>query len=308
VQLTPEDTAFLRNNFSFRRMKAFDNMAPDLQIMASDAQSLAAGDWKLLVAEIHPDFTSWQHCFFAWCPDPAGYAKDYSRQGGQAPNVVIGRHPPYFVSAHITLCIFPYSRDWTFVGVPGPEGAETLRSAETLVEVTADDILLLHSSGRVLGSLLHTWNTAVNTHRLELHGRGNHSPRLQVGRAIVQRENWTVQPDDQVREAVKSGGQAAYSALRRFRKQHLLPETAFVRGCLPRLNFHKDAKPVFVDFRNPLLMEMLSKTVDRFRKLTFTEMLPRLEDCWLQGPGGRYSCEFRTLVVAERESGDMAVK
>jgi len=164
-------------------------------------------------------------------------------------------------------------------------------------------VLLVHQ-GRVLGSLLNTWNTALNTHRLELHGKRNHSPRLQVGRAIVQRETWMLQPDDELRQVAETGGYAAYAAFRKFRTQNGLPETTFVRGCLPqRLNFHKDVKPMFMDFRNPLLIEILNKIATRFRRLAFSEMLPRIEDCWLEGAtGGHYSCEFRTVIMATQES------
>lgn len=303
VTLTKEDTSFLRSNFKFRRMKSFDNMAPDVQIIAPDTKSLSDGNWSLLLAEIHPDFTKWQHCFYVWCPDKDEYARDYAHQGGHEPAVVVGNYPPFFASAHITLCIFPHTHDWTFVGVPGPEGAQSIRSAETLVEVTEDDVLLLHQ-GRVLGSLLNTWNTALNTHRLELNGGRDHSPRLQVGRTIVQRETWTLQPDDELRQAVETGGYAAFAAFRKFRTQNALPETSFVRGCMPqRLNFHKDVKPMFMDFRNPLLIEVLSKLTSRFRRISISEMLPRIEDCWLEGArGGRYSCEFRTVVMATQES------
>jgi hypothetical protein len=302
VSLTKADTAFLRSNFSFRRMKSFDNMAPDIQIIAPDTQSLCNENWRLLVAEIHPDFTNWQHCFFTWCPDSAEYSKDYAHAGGHEPAVVFGNYPPFYCSSHITLCIFPYSRDWSFVGVPGPEGVQPFRSAETMVDVTEDDILLLHN-GRALGSLLNTWNVALNTHRVELRGERNHSPRLQVGKVIVQRESWTLQPDDEVRQAAERGGYDAFATFREFRKQHALPETFFVRGCMPqRLNFHKDVKPIFVDFRNPVLIEMLSKITSRFRRLSISEMLPALEDCWLEGPGGHYSCEFRTVVMATQES------
>jgi hypothetical protein len=171
--------------------------------------------------------------------------------------------------------------------------------------VTADDVVLLHQ-GKVLGSMLNTWNTALNTHRLELNAGRDHSPRLQVGRAIVQRETWTLQPDDELRQAAETGGYEAFSAFRKFRTQHHLPETFFVRGCLPqRLNFHKDVKPMFMDFRNPLLIEVLSKMTSRFRRLSISEMLPRIEDCWLEGAnGGHYSCEFRTVVMATQESRD----
>lgn len=303
VQLTAEDTAFLRSNFSFRRMKSFDNMAPDVQIVAPDAKSLSDGNWSLLVAETHPDFTKWQHALFAWCPDAEEYARDYDHQGGHEPAVMFSNYPPFFGSAHTTLCIFPYTNDWSFVGAPAPEGKQSIRSAETLVDVTEDDVLLLHQ-GNVLGSMLNTWNTSLNTHRVELRGGRDHSPRMQVGRAIVQRETWTLQPDDELRKAAEKGGDTAFAAFRKFRKRYALPETFFVRGCLPhRLNFHKDVKPMFMDFRNPLLVEVLSKITTRFRRLSVTEMLPRMEDCWLEGPGGgHHSCEFRVVVMATQES------
>jgi putative YhdH/YhfP family quinone oxidoreductase len=138
----------------------------------------------------------------------------------------------------------------------------------------------------------------------ELRGGRDHSPRMQVGRAIVQRETWTLQPDDELRQAAERGGDTAFAAFRKFRKRHALPETFFVRGCLPhRLNFHKDVKPMFMDFRNPLLVEVLSKITTRFRRLSVTEMLPRMEDCWLEAPGGgHHSCEFRVVVMATQES------
>jgi hypothetical protein len=302
VKLTPDDTAFVRRNFRFQRMKSFDNMAPDFQIIAPDSEALAKGDWRLLLAEIHPDFTTWEHCFLAWCPDAKEYARDFFREGGHEPAVVFGPYPPYYTSAHVTLGIFPHTNQWTFVGVPPPQGAQTLRSAETMVVVTADDVKLLHQ-GHVVGSLLNTWSTALNTHRLELSGGREHSPRLEVGRAIVQRESWTIQPDDQLRQAASSGGYTSFAAFRKFRQEHQLPETVFVRGCLPnRLNLHKDVKPMFIDFRNPLLVDVLAKLAARFRRLMFTEMLPRAEDCWLEGPGGHYSCEFRTVVMATEAS------
>lgn len=60
---------------------------------------------------------------------------------------------------------------------------------------------------------------------------------------------------------------------------------------------------MFMDFRNPLLIEVLSKLTTRFRRIAISEMLPRIEDCWLEGAaGGHYSCEFRTVVMATQES------
>ena len=68
------------------------------------------------------------------------------------------------------------------------------------------------------------------------------------------------------------------------------------------MTLDKDIKPVFMDFRNPLLMEVMSKMVLRFPQLSISEMLPRIQDCWLEGAGGHYSSEFRTVVMASRNS------
>ena len=91
--------------------------------------------------------------------------------------------------------------------------------------------------------------------------------------------------------------------IREFRAQYGLPEQVFVRACLPhRLTLDKDIKPVFVDFRNPLLAEMLAKMVLRFKKLLITEMLPKTEDCWLHDASGHHTSEFRTVILASRHS------
>jgi Lantibiotic dehydratase, N terminus len=305
ASLTREDLAFVRNNFFLRRMKAFDNLSPDLQIVAPDAQALSQGRWSLLIAELHPDFSAWQHCFFIWCPDPESFAADYAHQGGQGAAAIIGNYPPYFTSAHTALWVHPFAHRWKFVGVCGPEGVQRSRSAEVMVEVTEDDVVLRHTNGQMLGSILHTWNTAVNTHRLELRGNSNHSPRLQVGRVIVQRETWSLEPDSVLRQAALAGGHKAYAGWREFRQKHGLPEKVFIRGCMTqRLTFDKDIKPVFVDFRSPLLLEMASKMVNRFQKLSITEMLPATEACWLEGNDGHYSSEFRTVILASRDSRD----
>ncbi|HTF66874.1 MAG TPA: lantibiotic dehydratase [Edaphobacter sp.] len=303
VTLIEDDTQFLRKRFKFRRMKAFDNMSPDLQIVAENADAMDDGRWSLLIAEIHPDFTPWENCFFLWCPDPDTFASDYACEGGQGHAVVIGNSLPYFGSAHTSLCVYPNAHRWTFIGGAPPDGMESVRGAEAFVVVTDDDVKLQDSTGRFLGSFLHTWQTAVNTHRLDLQGEASHSPRLQVGRVIVQRESWKVKPDTDQIEAAKAGGEGSYAAIRALREEHNLPERVYLRGILPqRMSLEKDVKPVYMDFRNPLLAEVASKMVGRFDGLLITEMLPTIGDCWLEGPGGHYSSEFRTVVMASQKT------
>jgi lantibiotic biosynthesis dehydratase-like protein len=245
----------------------------------------------------------WEKCFFLWCPDSEKFAMDYASEGGQGKAVVLENSLPYFGTAHTSFSIYPYAQQWSFVGGAPVDGTRGVRSAEAFVTVTEDDVLLKDADGNLPGSFLHTWQTAANTDRLDLQGSVDHSPRLQVGRVILQRESWKLQLDASLIEAAKTGGETAFASWRKFRAEHKLPESVYLRGAMSeRFSLDKDAKPIYFDFRNPLLTEVVNKMALRFEKLWVTEMLPKVEDCWLHNEKGHYSWEFRTVVMASRES------
>ncbi|HLJ27406.1 MAG TPA: hypothetical protein VKY85_11905 [Candidatus Angelobacter sp.] len=299
ITLTEDQMKFVGKRFKFTRLKAFDNPSPDVQLIATDEDALSDGRWTLLLAESHPDFSVWENCLSIWCPDLEAYAQE-CRHGAQGTVAVVGAYPPYYSTVHTALSVYPYLHQWTFLGVQGPQGARTLRSAEGLVSMTADDVCLHDYDGRFLGSLLHTWNVAVNTHRLDLRGIEGHMPRLKVGRVIVQRESWVIQPSEEIRAAAETGGYAMFAALRELQATYGLPECVFVKPHSGQkfTPLYKHEKPVFVDFRSPVLVEIFAKMIKNFRKFAVTEMLPRLEDCWLRDSQGHYCCEFRTVAIA----------
>jgi hypothetical protein len=297
IQLSDDDLAFVRNRFSFSRMKSFDNPAPDLQIVATDAGAIERGDWQLLVSEIHPDLSVWEHCFMLFCPDAEELTSEY-RRTGHAPAITFG--PTTEMGVHI-LCRAPqHSGEWSFLRPLFAPGCASIGRAEAVVDVVDGDLIVRDRHGRIRGSLVHQWRVTGNTHHLELLGTGSHSPRLKVGRAIVQRESWRIEPDDALRRAVARVGPDALLALRGLRRQRGLPEETFVRPELPmRHSYYKDTKPVLVDFRNPFLIEALGRWVRRYLRLRVTEMLPASGECWLSDSAGHYSCELRVVVLPE---------
>jgi hypothetical protein len=283
-------------------MRAFDTPAPDLQIIAADRAALEAGDWQLLLGEIHPDLAIWEHCFLMWCPDPEALAVEY-RETGHASAISFG--PTRELGVHILCRAHERSDDWTFLRPLWAPGSDSLSRAEALVDHTGDDLVVRDRQGRARGSLLHQWRVAGNTHRFEWVGTGAHSPRLRVGRVIVQRESWRIEPDQALCRAVAEVGPDALLALRALRHDRGWPEEVFVRPELPlRHTYHKDAKPILVDFRNPILLEVLSGWMRRYLRLRVSEMLPAPEHCWLTDGNGRYACELR--MVAMPRSHDLA--
>ena len=298
ITLRDDDLDFLRRRFEVRRMRSFDNPAPDFQVISPSTEALCRGDFTLLLGEIHADFVLWENCFFMWCPDVAALRRDYLRSG-HGPALLFsdywGKSP-----AHTLVRAAETTGDWTTCGVNRVAGVRALRSAEVFVDATDDDVIARDAEGRVLGSLVHQWLVADNTHQIELLGTGDHAPRLRVGRVVVQRERWRLIPSDELRAEVSDIGVNAVVALRRLRRILGLPEECFVRPRLPlRLSKHKDAKPTFVDFRSPLSLEIFAGLIRHYGELSISEMLPDSRSCWLNGGGEHYSFELRLQTLPE---------
>jgi hypothetical protein len=294
VELGAAELEFLRRRFTFSRMKAFDWPAPDVQIVADEAK-LRDGTWQLMLGEIHPTFAPLTIGVFAYCPDRDAVAADL-RHAGHPPALEVTRDRPDRASAHVFPCASAVLGNVTFLDTIAFAGQPSIAAADVWVTLEPGDLVAHDGNGRKLGSLVHTWGAAFNTHQLELVGTGSHSPRLRVGRVIVQRESWLVSPDDALRAELRAGGTAAALAVRRLRQQHGMPEQLFARPVLPiRSTHHLAAKPTFVDLRNPLLIEQFAAMLLEHRKIRVQEMLPRLEDTWLSDARGHYSCEFRLV-------------
>ena len=283
VVLTADDLAFVRQRFAFRRMKSCDVPAPDLQIAAPGT---------MVLGEVHPDTSMWTQCVFMWCPDVPELVAEYNRFH-PARSVLFSRHLEDN-AIHSQAFRHEVTDGWTLIGGPGGGRQPSVRGADASVELTDDDAVVRDRDGRLLGSLVHTWATAINTHHCVLVGTGDHAPRLRVGNIVVQREIWMLDVDEHVRDACKKPGLGVTVALRAWRRAHGLPEQVVVHPWLPvRLVQHKDTKPFFVDFRSPLQLDVLASFIRKYRKLRVTEALPRLEDCWLGDAHGHYSFELR---------------
>jgi hypothetical protein len=114
---------------------------------------------------------------------------------------------------------------------------------------------------------------------------GAHTPRVEIGRLVYQRERWEVDPS----EIPPLGAGDDLERLVRcwaLRERLGLPERVFVRAV-------GEPKPVFVDLASPLGLEVLAQVASRSTSLTVSEMLPGPDELWLRGADGPYCCELR---------------
>lgn len=111
-----------------------------------------------------------------------------------------------------------------------------------------------------------------------------HLPRLQIGRFVVARESWWIEPMPARRKIFHFENQRLAWQIK---QDHGLPDQIFV-------TFKEEPKPIFVDFRNPLLVEIFVKGVQSSEHpIRITEMLPTPGSMWLDHGMGEHTNEFR---------------
>jgi len=115
-------------------------------------------------------------------------------------------------------------------------------------------------------------------------GRVVHRPRVSYrGRLVLARRRWTLPQDLFPGRDRRESGAGTFLRIRRWREELGLPEEVFVRivdlegraGQRPGLRDHL-GKPQYVDFRNPLLVDLFSRmteSLDRFQVI-LEERLP----------------------------------
>lgn len=134
-----------------------------------------------------------------------------------------------------------------------------------------------------------------------LHKR-DHTPRVTVGRLVVQRETWSFSAEDLpfIREADECD---LFRMTRAWKNNRGLPDAAF-------LKMGWEAKPVYVDFHSIFSIRMLAKQVRNVlegvsthsQKLTFSEVLPNFDELWLtDSEGNHFTSELRLVAIHEND-------
>ncbi len=128
------------------------------------------------------------------------------------------------------------------------------------------------------------------TTELKLTTSGAHRPRVLVGGAVLQREGWEL-PKDAFAPLVDTRGAERFVAARALRRDLDLPPMVFAR--VPR-----EPKPVFVDLRSPLSVDVLARACRGAETLSLSEALPSLDELWLRDDAGRrHVAELRMVAV-----------
>jgi hypothetical protein len=271
----------------------------DLHLSAADDDAVRAGDFTWVVGEVHALHEVLSTPFAMLHPEPESLARDCAT------------HREELSETLICEPLKPHKGKMSVrVNMGNPQVEFSARSAQperlrlTPGELTVRDVgprLALHGErhGEVelmvpperwlkdeVGSVFGCF-TGVRAYQMIDFVSGPtvpHLPRLQIGRFVLARETWTIEPEPAKRKIFAFDNQRLAWQLKH---DHGLPDQIFVK-------FKEEPKPIFVDFRNPLLVEIFTKGVQSSEHpIRITEMLPGPGGMWLDHGLGQHTNEFR---------------
>lgn len=271
--------------------------SPDLLLAAPDLEHVHAGDFELVLGELHLAVNTQRHyCFVTQHPEPEALFAWVERDspGPRLFSVLPKDSPPRLsIRTHPAL-IRPadYLVAHSHQTVPASR-PRLVHSADALVVERDGALAVVLPDGETF-DLLDVFSEMLMDavlDRFRIVPARAHVPRITFDRLVVARETWRVDLDS-LAFASSSSEARRYVEARAWRRELGLPERLFV-------SFGRGDKPFFVDFSSPVSVNVLARAVrrqaaDGAARLTVTEMLPTLEQLWLtDAAGARYTAEFR---------------
>lgn len=318
---TPEthEIRFSAAEFDELTTKAFGDARPgwtqahlasiDLQVAAPDLESIAAGDYQVVLGEAHLSWNAIESAtLIEACPYPEELV-ELAQAGLPGPRIALVPVKAYpRISARTVSALDDADWHLSVTDDPGRPLDRQVALAELFVEMV-DGKLCVRTYDRRL------WMDPIDACGLQMaedvtdafkHVTRDltHCPRVVVDKLVLLRESWTAPASDLHSVEPRSEADNFFHA-RRWARRWGLPR--FVFASVPG-----EAKPFYVDFASSILVASLISTirnaVDTHTediRVTFSEMLPAPGQQWLpDARGHRYTSEIRLQLVDPAQPGD----
>ena len=277
--------------------------SPDILIDAGSVDAINRGEYRLVLGELHTAYNSVEATALV------EQSEDKARLLAMA-EYATG-------SGRIVLTA---GRDWSYVtrtrpspDVLSPRHLRWAAGTDDISDVTTEVIPLgalevgpglvvrCRTDQRTfaLAEMIGAYLSEVVVSSFRMMPPRRHTPRVSIGRLVVSREAWRLAPRfcDWVHQEDE---RRRFIQMRQWAARHGLPRRVFCS--LPG-----ERKPVYADLTSiPLtnsLATMLRRLSDDDGHVTFSEMLPGPDGCWLKNQqGASFASELR-LVVSERPTG-----
>jgi hypothetical protein len=305
-ELTSDDCHFIRQEFSYEKFDEFTYPSADLQLEARSVEAVARGEYRWILAELHPPVALLHHGFYWSCPDKAALGDALAQTANGQPGFHFGFFAADFTATTTVRMLDAMPERTSFVAPQrGDPRWRIIPPAEIEVyldEKNGDVALRTRGSREYLGSFARAWVIPLGFHPFHF-GRAPHMPRLRCGRVIVQRRSWTVTLEELGPGNFTGISRDLLVAVERLRAEKNWPRYIYIRPSEQALRRSgaegrdKDTKPVFIDLESYLFLEIFHRWLTKAGELEVSEMLPDPDNLLWQEADGRRSFELRTQIV-----------
>jgi Lantibiotic dehydratase, N terminus len=282
-------------------------MSPDIILAARDIADLQAGDFELVLGELHMAInTQRNYCFVTQHPSPDDLMQNVDRDF-PAPRLipVLPKEslPRLSIRTHQALIReVDFMVAHAYNTVPA-ERQNLLASRDVEVTELAGQ-LLVRLPNKATFDLLDAFSEILMNaviDRFRVLGDKSHAPRVTIDKVVISREEWRFDPTD-VAFAYAKDEPVRFVQAQAWRRLCRLPRHVFAQPA-------GKAKPMYFDFDSPPYVNLLARMIRRAARsgltVTVAEMLPGFERLWLTDQdGSRYTSELRMTSVDRLTSPD----
>jgi hypothetical protein len=284
--------------------------SPDVMIAARGEAALRAGDFQLVLGEIHASNTLSWSSFVSQHPHPERLLANVERDMAGGLVVV-----PQLVKEHFTqrnnVSLVPpwFYRYEVAEQAPSRPRCRPLPAADVVVEHDERGLTARTRDGRLRFPAIELFGLQLTEECSRLLGRAlpprRHQSRVTLDGLVIARERWRFARSELAVVTAKDPAER-FLAVRRWARRHQLPRFCFYRTA-------GEDKPCYLDLASPIYVNLFSRLVRAAvaaegedtadGALVVEEMLPAIEDTWLtDARGDRYTCELRMVALQQATS------
>jgi hypothetical protein len=276
---------------------------PDVMFCAASPQALLDGEYLAVLGEVHiGGNTLAANLFASQHPDRAGLLQNLRTDLGD--RYIIPKLSPDASKTPIRTQwpSDPHGiREILFSKDLVPANPKTALSIGQLTLAREDGVLVVRNAagGERVGDLqdvVGDFMFLAVINRFGVLTKRRHTPRVTIGRLVVQRETWCI-------DAVEAGlaldadEATCFRRLRAFAGALGIPSSVFVKVAWEDKPFHLDFdSPIFVRMFAKQLRNALDAGLAQGTVVAFSEMLPDFDDLWLRDASGQaFTAELRLV-------------
>jgi hypothetical protein len=264
--------------------------SPDIMLVARDPAALVTGDFQVVIGECHDTLMiwGWALCFHPQRQAVEAAAADLLREAS-------GPHQLANLLASKRVKIVPFEFPGSTIEMlassqKAPADRIPITEVETMVDhgcptlCTPDRPSIMIHNGE-LPTLAHDLFAPPRVVQPPLRLSG-HTPRILLGKAVIQREQWRVERAALLPRRYRGVSFDLMYDYRRAARRLGLPRYVFVRIAGER-------KPVLIDRDNYFLLELLDYLLAEGTEALISEMLPSPDQLWLRDGAEAFCGELR---------------